>query len=97
MKSSTRPWPCTGPGAGCQCAGVRSFIRSVAQTSEELIDLFPRHPTAHLVIVHQQYRGVAAGAHALALLEGELAVRSGFVEIDAQPLLHILSGMDSAR
>ena len=56
-----------------------------------------RHERAHAVVIHQHDRRVAAGAHALAFQQGELAVCGGVAAVDAQGILDALAGALAAR
>ena len=59
------------------------------------VDLFGRHPAAHAVVVHQQHRRIATGAHALALLEVNLP--SAVVSLKSIPsfVLDVIGRMDA--
>ncbi len=45
-----------------------------------------------MLVVHDQHGGVAAGAHALAFDQGELAVFGGLAVVDAQLALEVFAG-----
>src|SRR5512147_1866915 len=61
-------------------------LEFVKQRVEPLV----AHEAFHALVVDQQHRRVATGAEALAFLQRELAVSTGFPETDAEPALEVL-------
>src|SRR6185503_17309777 len=59
-------------------------LSCLGQLREKPVDLLGCHADQHLPVVVQDDRRVAARTEALALLQGELAVRRGLTPIDAE-------------
>src|SRR5690606_24722819 len=81
------PIACTGRARSCRFSlGLR------LQTLDQRVELFFSHAHAHMLVVHDKHGRIAAGAHALALDQGEQAVGRGFAIVDAQLALEVIAG-----
>ena len=86
-----------GVGAVVQEFAGRVHLSSRAlggpQLGDQRVELVRIHPAAHVLVVDEQHRRVAAGAHALAFLQRNGAVGRGFAEADAEPFLQVRGGL----
>ena len=81
----------SGPNRSVANGGMRQA--HYLSSSISCVELVRRHRAHHALVVDEQHRRIAAGAHAFAFLQRERAIGGGFAETDAELLLQVLGAV----